>query len=44
MKTSDQPKKNTSQIQNVDHAFLAGDDIEHGMGNKIPLWLFGFLY
>jgi hypothetical protein len=37
-------KKDASQIQNIDNAFLACDDIEHGMGNKIPLWLFGFLY
>lgn len=25
-------------------AYIAADDIEHGDGNKIPLWLFGFLY
>jgi len=23
---------------------IVADDIEFGMGNKIPLWLFGFLY
>jgi len=23
---------------------VAADDIEYGHGNKIPLWLFGFLY
>ena len=22
--------------------FIAADDIEVGVGNKIPLWLFGF--
>ncbi len=32
------------RIQQVDHGFLACDDIEQGMANKIPLWLFGFLY
>lgn len=24
--------------------YLACDDIEHGVGSRIPLWLFGFLY
>ena len=24
--------------------FIAADGIESGWGNKIPLWLFGFLY
>lgn len=37
-------KKEFTQIQNLDHAFLACDDIEYGVANKIPLWLFGFLY
>ncbi len=27
-----------------DKAFVAADDIEYGYANKIPLWLFGFLY
>lgn len=36
--------KNTIQIQVVPDSFLAIDDIEIGFGNKIPLWLFGFLY
>jgi hypothetical protein len=26
------------------HIYVAADDIEIGFGNKIPLWLFGFLY
>ncbi|MHA7129426.1 ATP-binding protein [Algoriphagus namhaensis] len=26
------------------HSFVAADGIEIGFGNKIPLWLFGFLY
>ena len=25
-------------------SFLAIDGVEFGRGNKIPLWLFGFLY
>ncbi|GHB38696.1 ATP-binding protein [Mongoliitalea lutea] len=36
--------KDQSQIQGVEQAYLALDDIEYGMGNKIPLWVFGFLY
>ncbi|GAH48766.1 unnamed protein product, partial [marine sediment metagenome] len=26
------------------NAYLVTDDIEYGFDNKIPLWLFGFLY
>jgi hypothetical protein len=37
-------KKDYSQIKNIPNSFLAIDDIEIGYGNKIPLWLFGFLY
>jgi predicted AAA+ superfamily ATPase len=37
-------KKDSLQIQDLNHAFLGCDEIEHGIGNKIPLWLFGFLY
>ncbi len=36
--------KKQNQIKNVKNSFLAVDDIEVGTGNKIPLWLFGFLY
>jgi predicted AAA+ superfamily ATPase len=36
--------KDKKQIKNETNAYLAIDDIEFGMGNKIPLWLFGFLY
>ena len=36
--------KGFSQIKNIDKSFLVLDDIETGEGNKIPLWLFGFLY
>ena len=25
-------------------SFVVNDGIELGIGNKIPLWLFGFLY
>lgn len=37
-------KKGFKQIQFEENGFLACDDIELGIGNKIPLWLFGFLY
>lgn len=36
--------KGKSQIYGINKAFIASDNIEHGFGNKIPLWLFGFLY
>lgn len=36
--------KNSKQIINQSDAFIAADDIETGYENKIPLWLFGFLY
>lgn len=36
--------KDGKQIANVQNAFIASDDIEYALGNKIPLWLFGFLY
>lgn len=26
------------------NSFVANDGVEIGLGNKIPLWLFGFLY
>ena len=35
--------KNKSQIHGIENAFIVADNIEHGFGNKIPLWLFGFL-
>lgn len=36
--------KNEQQIKSTKNAFIAADDIEYGMGNKIPLWLFGCMY
>ncbi len=36
--------KNFNQIKAIENSFIAADDIEVGYGNKIPLWLFGFLY
>ena len=36
--------KTRKQIQDIDKAYIAADNIEYAQGNKIPLWLFGFLY
>ncbi len=36
--------KSRKQIQTLDNAYIVADDIEYGYQNKIPLWLFGFLY
>jgi predicted AAA+ superfamily ATPase len=36
--------KSNMQIRNNENAYIASDDIETGFSNKIPLWLFGFLY
>jgi len=36
--------KGYKQIKDLKNSFIAVDDIEIGFGNKIPLWLFGFLY
>jgi len=36
--------KNNQQIKELSNAFIAADDLEYGFKNKIPLWLFGFLY
>ena len=36
--------KSERQIRGKPTVFLALDDIEVGAGNRIPLWLFGFIY
>ncbi len=36
--------KTQRQISNLENAFIVADDIEYGVGPKIPLWMFGFLY
>ena len=36
--------KTFSQIADIPNSYLAVDDTEVGWGNRIPLWLFGFLY
>ena len=36
--------KSFKQIKDLKNSYVVADDIEVGFGNKIPLWLFGFLY
>ncbi len=36
--------KTTAQVKHLDNYLIAADDIETGIGNKAPIWLFGFLY
>ncbi|MFO7723394.1 MAG: AAA family ATPase [Bacteroidales bacterium] len=36
--------KTYHQIAGVRESYIASDDNEYGFENKIPLWLFGFLY
>ena len=36
--------KSFKQIKDKENAYVVADDIEVGYGDKIPLWLFGFLY
>lgn len=36
--------KSKKQIKQLENSFLVLDNIEVGFGQKIPLWLFGFLY
>lgn len=38
------PSKTGKQIQGVPSSFIVSDGIKSGSKNKIPLWLFGFLY
>jgi predicted AAA+ superfamily ATPase len=37
-------RKSFKQIKDLPDSFVVADDIEFGVGNKLPLWLFGFLY
>ena len=36
--------KTFKQIADIEDSFVVNDGVETGFGNKIPLWLFGFLY
>ena len=36
--------KDYGQIANIPNSYIVADSIDVGFGNKIPMWLFGFLY
>ncbi|MDR7131390.1 putative AAA+ superfamily ATPase [Algoriphagus sp. 4150] len=36
--------KDASQINHLKNYLVAADEIEHGFGKKVPLWLFGMMY
>ncbi len=36
--------KTFKQVANLSDSFVVADDEETGIGNRIPMWLFGFLY
>lgn len=36
--------KTKKQLAGIPLAYIASDGMEHGLDNKIPLWVFGFLY
>ncbi len=38
------PGKKFDQIKDMPDSFVAADGMTVGYGNKVPLWLFGFLY
>lgn len=40
----DGKNKRFTQIKDIENSFVVSDDIKIGFKNKIPLWLFGFLY
>ena len=35
--------KGFSKIANLPDSFIVADNMEFAFGNKIPLWMFGFL-
>ena len=37
-------KKGFGQIADIPGSYVLADDIESGFGNKLPLWILGFLY
>ena len=36
--------KTAKQIANIVNSYIVSADIDYGIYNKIPLWIFGFLY
>lgn len=37
-------EKRFKQIADIPNSFVVNDHVDVGLGNKIPLWLFGSLY
>ena len=36
--------KDGKQVSHIENAYIASDDFDYPMGNKLPLWLFGLMY
>ncbi|OOG78251.1 ATP-binding protein [Algoriphagus sp. A40] len=36
--------KDSSQVKHLENYLIAADEIEHGFGKKVPLWVFGMMY
>lgn len=36
--------KNFKQIADIQNSFILADDLDYPFGNKLPLWIIGFLY
>ena len=36
--------KSYKQIKDIENSYVVADDVEIGFENRVPLWLFGFLY
>ena len=36
--------KSKKQVSNIKNAYIAKDQIEIGIDNVVPVWIFGFLY
>ncbi len=36
--------KDANQVKHLENFVIASDEIEHGFGKKIPLWVFGLMY
>ncbi len=37
-------RKEKKQIESAEKGYVVADDIEDAFQNKIPIWMFGFLY
>ena len=36
--------KDGKQVANMENAYIASDECDYPIGNKLPLWLFGLMY